>query len=859
MNAENKKPDSILDEAIAAIRNEHIDPAAAEEAAGRVWARISEESEVPCVETIRDCADFQALIPAWRAGRLPEARALLLEDHTHECPACRKALRGLRPQKVRAPERTAGGGWLGGTAWQWGLAAAALVVLTLGGIYAINRLSGAPAGPAIIQAAEGTLYRLAADSSAPLATGAALEERQTVRAPGDAGGVLRLPDGSLVEMRGRTELSVSHRRDGATIRLERGSIIVQAAKRRSGHLYVATDDCLVSVTGTIFSVSRGLKGSRVAVIEGEVKVAQDSSTTVVRAGEQVATSPALEPVPLKDEIAWSRNREDYFALLRELTTLRQKLEAAPGLGLRYSTKLLDLVPDGAVIYAGIPNLGPTLVEARRLIDEQARQSPVLSQWWAERMKSAGGEAQFDDIFSRLRSFSEYLGPEIAVAMVPTVGKEMAPVVLAELAKPGFRAFLESEIAKLPATKSRPGQTPPIRMVDNQAQLAGLTGKGLVAMIRGEIVTISPEPALLARLGSGAFAKSAFGTRVTEAYRGGLTWVVAANLESVLAASAAQKKSPDPGLRIIGIDDVRYVIAVRKETAGKAENRATLAFAGPRHGVASWLAAPAPMQALEYVSPDATLAAAFLIKSPSLVVDELIALIAAGRPNFDRELAAAETLIGVNIRTDLIRPLGSEIALAVDGPVLPEPSWKLVIEVYDSARFQQALEKLLETVGTYAPKDVPRLEKEQAGGRTYYALRGLKTAPECHYVFAGGYLIAAPSRALLERAIQYRQAGYSLHRSAKFTALLPRDPRVNFSGMVYHALGDLVGPLAKGLKGMQGLTPEQQKALEGVATGATPSLFLIYGESDRLELAGTGAMFGFNWEQMLVPWRPQQRR
>jgi hypothetical protein len=113
--------------------------------------------------------------------------------------------------------------------------------------------------------------------------------------------------------------------------------------------------------------------------------------------------------------------------------------------------------------------------------------------------------------------------------------------------------------------------------------------------------------------------------------------------------------------------------------------------------------------------------------------------------------------------------------------------------------------------------------------------------------------------LLDRAIQYRQAGYSLHRSAKFTALLPRDPRVNFSGMVYHALGDLVGPLAKGLKGMQGLTPEQQKALEGVTTGATPSLFLIYGESDRLELAGTGSMLGFNWEQMLVPWRPQQRR
>jgi hypothetical protein len=160
---------------------------------------------------------------------------------------------------------------------------------------------------------------------------------------------------------------------------------------------------------------------------------------------------------------------------------------------------------------------------------------------------------------------------------------------------------------------------------------------------------------------------------------------------------------------------------------------------------------------------------------------------------------------------------------------------------------------------YAPKDAPRIEKAQAGGRTYYRLSGLKQAPELHYVYSGGYLLAAPSRALLDRALQNRDSGFSLPRSAKFTALLPRDPHANFSGMVYHALGDLVAPLAKGMQGMKGLTPEQQKALEGVAASATPSLVLIYGENDRLELAGTGSLFGFNWEHMLAPWPSSRAR
>src|SRR5918911_1053547 len=99
--------DQILDKVTAEIRNEHVDPAAISAAADRVWARVSAaagqaEFNLPTVDRIEGCADFQSLIPAYLAGKLSEARSLLLVDHTHECIPCRKALKQAREKGVAA-------------------------------------------------------------------------------------------------------------------------------------------------------------------------------------------------------------------------------------------------------------------------------------------------------------------------------------------------------------------------------------------------------------------------------------------------------------------------------------------------------------------------------------------------------------------------------------------------------------------------------------------------------------------------------------------------------------------------------------------------------------------------------------
>lgn len=146
-----------------------------------------------------------------------------------------------------------------------------------------------------------------------------------------------------------------------TINLERGQVIVQAAKQRDRKLFVQTDDSLVSVTGTIFSVNSGAKGSRVSVVEGEVHVDHAGRNDVLHAGGQVTTHDSIEHTRIKDEIAWSRDAGRYNQMLDAIRNQIDQQLAMPGN--RYSTRLLDLAPENTVVYVAIPNISETLARA----------------------------------------------------------------------------------------------------------------------------------------------------------------------------------------------------------------------------------------------------------------------------------------------------------------------------------------------------------------------------------------------------------------------------------------------------------------------------------------------------------------
>jgi hypothetical protein len=647
----------------------------------------------------------------------------------------------------------------------------------------------------------------------------------------------------------RAELSVAMRGRDTTIHLERGNIIVQAARRRVGRLRVASRDCTVSVTGTVFSVSSALKGSRVSVIEGQVRVDQGRREQVLKPGDQMVTSPAVAAVSLRDEIAWSRNLDGHLALLAEFSQLRKDFQAVPLPGLRYETRLLRLVPANAVVYAALPNYGESLAQAHEMFQERLAQSPVLRRWWQQVDPERHGGPSLSEVVDKVRSFAAYLGDEIVFAGFSDGHGQPRPLLMAEVRQAGIEDFLRTELDALGGDGG-----PRLRLLGREAGTGSRTARDLVVLVQDDVFALSSDAGVLRGLGerlrSGAAAldQTPFGRRIADAYAGGAGLLFAADVQALARTAAAAPGAPHSAPpAALGLDDLRHLVVESKQVSGKTLSQAVLTVAGPRRGIVSWLGPPAAMGSLDFLSPQATAVAAFVVKSPALLLDDVLAAAPGSRRGPDQALAEVESHLNVRLREDVAETLGGEFAFALDGPLLPTPAWKIVVEVYDPARLQAAIESVVRASNQEAARERRpelRLDAEQAGGHTYHALRAAGGgAPfEIHYAFSGGYLVLAPSRALVIKAMQVRESGATLARSERFQSLLPADGRANVSALAFQDLGSLVRVLAGGVAT---LAPDQREALDSLARDTQPSLVCAYGEDDRIRVAGSGGLFSLD--------------
>ena len=290
---------------------------------------------------------------------------------------------------------------------------------------------------------------------------------------------------------------------------------------------------------------------------------------------------------------------------------------------------------------------------------------------------------------------------------------------------------------------------------------------------------------------------------------------------------------------------------QKTSQGKTHTQASVSFSEAQRGIPSWLAAPAAMGSLEYISPDANVVAGFVVKDPVRLVDDLLGVIETVSPDLRKNLDKQQADRGFDIRKDIATPLGGEFAFAIDGPILPTPSWKMVFQVDDPQHLQQTLERIVGEINKEAArfgKTGLVWERADISGRPYYTLKSADFGVEVNYTYVNGYVVMGPSRAMVERSVRSQAAGYTLLRSSRFMAGLPADGNANFSAVFYHNLAPLVQPFADKIASTASNLPqEQQQAIKAMAADMPPTLAYAYAKGDSITFAANteGGPFGLS--------------
>jgi len=833
-----------LERELQALRR--TEPAAGEvQAAGeRGWRRIAAPAAVTN-EGVIDCAGFVGMIPEYRQGTLPAARRELFEDHVRGCVGCRRELwsggtarPAARPELARRTE------------WKRLAAAAAVVVAgaAIASLGVVDRLLVSPEGARMTaERVEGTLFLLDGGAPAPLRPAGAVAPGQVVRTGRGSRAVLRLADGSRVEVNEHSELSAHARRSGTVIDLRRGSVIVEAAKQAGGRrLLVAAPDCEVAVKGTIFAVSHGPKGSRVAVAEGEVWVEHGGAVTRLTPGQQTATQANIAPAPVADEFAWSAEHERYAALLHELsevsTRMAEQLAAVPT---RYASRLLPLLPADTFIYGAAPNVSGEVADAGEDLLRRIAANPQLSQWFAQFRDASPDAPALDEALARFRELGAGVGDEIVVGVagLPS-GAPPRVVLLAEVRdQAALRAAIESNLQRV---RSQAGEEIPVVVVDDPASVPTTTARGMYVWVGAAVAVATNEPTELVRValgGAPGFAGSPFGTQLARSYEHGVTWLFAADLARVTAAAGHEDGEGSRVAADLGLTDAQFLMVEHKRLEAQSQLRGVLTFSQDRRGIPAWLGAPAPMGSLEFVSPNAYVAACVLAKEPREIADELLGVVRQRDPEGFGKVLAFEQEHGLSVRDDLAGPLGGEFLFAVDGPVLPAPAWRVVVLVEDQARLQGAFATLLAEANRHlAAEGRPTLAVEETsdGGATFYRVSGAGQASELHFTFSGGYLLLAPDRLALKDALRTRSSGLTLASSAEFRRALPIDGQEQYSGLFYVNSGTLGPALASAMPADMGAAGAGSLAeLKELLSRQSIMALCVAAERDRIVLTGTG--------------------
>ncbi|HET7107307.1 MAG TPA: hypothetical protein VFI38_10900 [Candidatus Acidoferrum sp.] len=532
---------------------------------------------------------------------------------------------------------------------------------------------------------------------------------------------------------------------------------------------------------------------------------------------------------------WAAQAETkYPGLLAEFGHLLENLQHDVQIpGPRRESRLLPLLPESTMSYGAFPNYGSAASKSLSVFRQELKESTVLREWWQHGPAAAMGP-KIEDSLEKFSKLSEYLGEEVAVSGTME-GREPNLLIVAEVRKPGLRKVLEQMIAEV-AGNSKSG----VRVMSPQ-ELEAMQGKtaagDLLVLVRPDYVVGAVDLGTLrkfnARLdaASRGFAATPFGHRVEQAYADGVTTLAAADLQKILHQIPPGKNPDNQLFESSGFADMKYLVWERRKLNGQAIGQAELSFTGSRRAAAAWLAKPAPLGSLDFVSPKAIMAGTLVLESPARIFDDVKALTSSTNANAFASITQMEQVLKLSLRDDLLSCLTGEITLELISAAPPQPVWKVILKVNDINHLQHSLSSLL-TATQF------RTEEFEESGVTISTMNipTGKTPQKIGYAFMDGYWIIGSSRETVADAIRLHATGGSLGRSKKFLAALPPGHSAEASALLYQ------DSIAMASLRLRGFSPEMAKSLTELGGESVPGVIEVYGEETSIREESRGGDF-----------------
>lgn len=641
-------------------------------------------------------------------------------------------------------------------------------------------------------------------------------------------------NGGSVELNSNSTVELRRAMQGTTVKLNRGEIVVWPAATSSTPLSVTTPQLQANaLEGSAFSVVRGLRGSEVAVLKGEVEVVQAGARRKLREGESYS-SAGVTPLPVIQRVAWSAKGRQVAAALpaSSMTATNANGESAPvatteiamatnpatnaandtgeptvnvkedtitGTNTRVArttgaavgvARTTDYLPTGTFSLVEIPNFSALSLtsDPDGNIREGLKKTSIRG-ILEQNMKNTGAsQAHIDEAIARMEQIvtteeldliKNSLGGSISIGIT-----EKSPIFIGELTENADRigAIFSQKINPWVASETSPNEPQLMGAVQNGLLVVGLRGPALdetLAATASFRPTPFRESALMTEL-RGSVAQSRF--------------TVAVDMAVLRSLAVGSEVTPNEQLALeyTGLVNMRSIVAATS-FSDQAQNRAMrVNFDGERRGMMNWLGEPAALNSLQFFSPDAQFIAAARIRKPEQMLDELLRWSlqqrnGASMPTPDEGLALQQRIAAT---------LGNEIAIGLDNPILPVPNVKVAIEVNDPIGFHDAMIELVESVSRNRPPE----EQVQLDSRTYrdcliVNMKFPRSLFDVSYAVVGDYVVFGPGAAFLERSVDMSLSGASIDHEAAFMDALPAKSGSFVSMLVYTPGGKSLGEAA----------------------------------------------------------------